>query len=533
MNAYRMETRRSRRDFMKEMSMGLAALAALPEWGEAQAAAPGGRPNILFCLADDWMWPHASIAGDAVVKTPAFDRVAREGVMFTNAFVAAPSCTPSRAAMLTGQWPWRLGEGVNLHGTLPAQFPVYPDLLEAAGYHVGLTRKGWGPGNFTVGGRTRNPAGPQYKDFEAFMAVRPKDAPFCFWFGSTEPHRQYVWESGVASGMDIKDVKVPPYLPDTETVRKDICDYYAEVQTFNRDVSGLLESLERQGLLDDTIVVMSGDNGWPFPRSKATLYESGTHVPLAIRWPRRIKPGRVVEDFVSLSDLAPTFLEAAGLTPPGEMTGRSLMPILASGQAGRVDPARDHVLTGMERHTPSRRIAGQEVGAGYPMRALRTHEFHYIRNFKPERWAAGDPNGFETPGVQPFTYEQLAKETRLTFADVDSGPTKAWMLTHRDDEAVRPLYARTFGKRPERELYDLKKDPFQLNNVAEDPAYAQVLKKLDAQLMAALKASNDPRASGGGAEFDAYPIRDATEAAPGKGKKGNKQRKGKKKGNSQ
>jgi uncharacterized sulfatase len=451
------------------------------------------------------MWPHASVAGDRVVKTPTFDRLAREGVLFPNAFVAAPSCTASRAAMLTGQWHWRLEEGVSLYGTLPAKFAVYPDLLEAAGYHVGCTRKGWGPGTVAAGGRQRNPAGPNFKDFATFLERRPQGQPFWFWFGSLDPHRGYEWESGVKSGMKLADVTVPPYLPDCETVRKDICDYYFEVQRFDREVGELLTLLEQRGELDNTIVVMSGDNGWPFPRSKATLYETGTHVPLAIRWPAQAKAGRVVEDFVSLPDLAPTFLEVAGLQPPAAMTARSLLPVLRSDKAGRVDPARDHVLTGVERHAWGR-PRGDGGFDGYPMRALRTYDFHYIRNFRPERWPACNPNGYDEPGAQLQTYETLAKNTFAAFADVDASPSKAWMLLHRDEPAVKPLYERAFGKSPGRELYDLKKDPYQLHNVAEEPAYADVVRRLDAQLLAELTATGDPRVTGRGDLLDAYPI---------------------------
>jgi N-sulfoglucosamine sulfohydrolase len=469
----------------------------------AAQAGKARQPNILFALADDWMWPLASIAGDSVVKTPTFDKLAKRGVLFTNAYVAAPSCSPSRAAMLTGQWHWRLEEGANLLSALPAKFSVYPDLLEKAGYHVGFTRKGWGPGSESASERSRNPAGPRFKDFDAFLAARPNGKPFCFWFGSTDPHRQYKWESGVGAGMTLANVKVPPYLPDSEIVRKDICDYYFAVQRFDRETGELLDMLDRLGELDNTLVVISGDNGWPFPRSKATLYEQGTHVPLAIAWPGKIPPGRVVEDFVSLPDLAPTFLEAAGLKPLPEMTARSLMPVLTSRKSGRVDPKRDHALTGMERHVPCR----GEIKGGYPMRAIRNRQYHYIRNFKPDRWPAGDPNGLEKPGAQPYTYEQLAAKTLVGLADIDSGPTKADLTLRREEPAVRPLYEMSAGKRPERELYDLRKDPYQLRNVAADPKYAAVVRKLDAQLMAELRATADPRVGPNPDIFDSYPVR--------------------------
>jgi N-sulfoglucosamine sulfohydrolase len=486
----------SRRGFLKLA----AAVPAVMSQAWVIGDRPQQRPNILFALADDWMWPHASLAGEPVVQTPTFDRVARGGVLFTNSFVNAPSCSASRAGMLTGQWHWRLEEGANLGGTLPAKFPVYPDLLEKAGYHVGFTRKGWGPGDEKPGGRTRNPAGPRYEDCASFLAARPKGAPFCFWFGSQDPHRPYERDSGAKSGMRWQDVRVPPYLPDHEIVRKDICDYFWKAQRFDRETGELLAALEKAGELGNTIVVMSGDNGWPFPRCKATIYETGTHTPLAIHWPAKIAAGRRVEDFVSMTDLAPTFLEAAGIDVPPRMTGRSLMPLLLARGSGRIDRKRDHVLTGMERHVPCR----GEIRGGYPMRAIRTREFHYIRNFRAERWPAGDPNGFEKAGAAPFTFDQLAKATPLAFADIDAGPSKAYLVLHRDEPQVGALYELAAGKRPERELYDLRNDPYQLRNVASEGKYAEAAKGLDAQLMAELQATGDPRAGGGGDEFDRY-----------------------------
>jgi N-sulfoglucosamine sulfohydrolase len=494
--------------FLRWSQLATIVLSGLILAAPCRATDPPSRPNFLYLLADDWMYPHASCLGDAVIRTPTFDRLAREGVLFRNAYAAAPSCTPSRGAMLTGQWHWRLEQGANLNTFLPAKFATYPDVLEKAGYHVGFMRKGWAPGKETGGGRTRNPAGPRFKNFAEFLATRPKGKPFCFWFGSTDPHRPYEWECGIKSGMDPAKVVVPPYFPDCETVRKDICDYYFRAQRFDREAGELLTMLDNTGELDNTIVVMSGDNGWPFPRCKATVYESGTHQPLAIRWGAKVKPGRVVDDFVSLADLAPTFLEAAGYPIPKTMTARSLVPILCSDKTGQVDPSRDHVLLGMETHVPCR-VIGNDARGGYPMRAIRTKDFHYIRNFKPERWPAGDPHGCEVAGAQPFTYEQLVgpalfPATSRTFGDVDASPTKAWMVLHRSDPQVKPLWERAFGKRPARELYDLHKDPYQMRNVADDSAYAEILKQLDAQLMLELATTDDPRAAGKGDQFDQY-----------------------------
>ena len=491
----------TRRDLLKAMGIGAASLAVPGCVSFAQqlrGGAAGKRPNILFCLADDWSWPHAGIAGDKVVKTPAFDRVAREGVLFKNAYVSAPSCTPSRGAIVTGQWHWRLEEGGNLWSTLPAKFKVYPDLLEQAGYHIGFTRKGWAPGRDGPGGRKRNPAGPQYKNFQQFLKDRPKGEPFCFWFGSYDPHRGYKWKSGVNSGMKLEDVKVPACLPDSEEVRTDICDYFWEVQRFDREVGELLKVLEENGELENTLVVISGDNGMPFPRCKSNLYDLGTNVPLAVRWPARVKGGRVVEDFISLADLAPTFLEAAGLKTTRGMTAKSFLNVLTSGKSGRVDPKRDHVLTGKERHVPC-----QQTGmAGYPMRAIRTHDFLYIRNFKPDRWPAGAPKGYDQP-TKIVVSRPLG--THYGYADVNAAPAKSYMLKYRDDPKVKKLFELGFGKRPAEELYDLRKDPAELNNVADRPEYAKVKSKLADDLMAELKVTKDPRVLGKGDAFDKYP----------------------------
>ena len=461
------------------------------------AADDSKRPNVLFLFADDWAWPHASCLGYPVVKTPAFDRIVNEGVLFRNAHAAAPSCSPSRAAILAGQWHWRLEQGANLHGFIPAKFAVYPDTLEAAGYFVGLTKKGYGPGSNE--GRPRNAAGPAFRDFNAFLAARPQGRPFCFWYGSTDPHRAYPPGIGIRSGMDPAKVPVPPYLPDNAVTRSDICDYLHQVERFDQQCAAILAALEKSGELDNTLIVVSGDNGWPFPRSKTSCYDSGTHQPLAIRWGARVKGGRTVDDFVSLSDLAPTFLEAAGQPVPATMTARSLLPVLFSGKSGQVDPARDHVLTGMERHVTRGRTDGGQSSVGYPMRTLLTKDFHYIRNFRPDRWPAGDP----PEGPLPAT-EKIAADTYAAFPDCDSGPTKAFLVSHRDEAEVKPFAERAFGKRPARELYDLRHDPYELKNVAADPAYADTVKDLDARLMAELKATGDPRASGGGDEFDRY-----------------------------
>jgi arylsulfatase A-like enzyme len=447
------------------------------------------RPNILFAIADDWGWPHAGAYGDAVVKTPTFDRLAREGALYQHAYVSSPSCTPSRGAILTGQWHWRLDGAANLWSVFPDRFTTYPELLEQAGYAVGSSGKGWGPGRVETPKRV--PSGRRYQNFEQFMQQRDADKPFCYWLGSSDPHRPYEKGSGAASGMDLDAVRVPACYPDHPEIRGDVADYYWEVQRFDALVGAAVELLEKTGQLDNTLIVMTGDHGMPFPRGKGNLYDTGTRVPLALRWPKGVKPGRNVDAFVSTTDLAPTFLEAVGVEVPADMSGHSLLGLLQDTNTEKAAPNRSYVLTGKERHVPAQEKP--DMG-GYPCRSIRTHDYLYIRNYRPERWPAGTPD-FEQAAI-PGSW----------LADCDNGPTKSFLVEHQDENAeLRRYYDLSFGKRPAEELYDLKRDPDQLHNVADESEYAAVTKRLAGQLSAALRASGDPRELGQGDRFDAFP----------------------------
>ena len=439
------------------------------------------RPNILVIIADDWSYPHAGAYGDKVVKTPTFDRVAREGVLFRNAFAAAPSCTPSRASLLTGRAVHQLVEGGNLWGFLPSRFEVYPDRLESAGYVIGHARKGWGPGNLQAGERARNPAGPQFASFDEFYKQAPNDRPFCFWFGSTDPHRPYEKGTGAGSGLKAEDVLVPAFLPDTPEVRSDLLDYYYEVERLDREAGAIIAALERAGQLDNTLIVWTADNGLPFPRAKANLYDGGTHVPLAIRLPGNVKGGRTLDDFVVLTDLAPTLLEAAGLKPTPGMTGRSLMTLLA----GQRQPGRDKVFLERERHANVRR-----GDLSYPARAIRTQDSLYIRNFRPDRWPAGDPEMYFAVGK---------------FGDIDGSPSKDLLLARQSDPAIAKYFNLATAKRPAEELYDLGKDPGQIDNVAMKAEYARTKKDLRAALDKWMRDTGDPRIATDDDRWDTYP----------------------------
>ena len=465
-------------------------------------SASAERPNILFCISDDQSYAHTGVNGDPVVQTPAFDRIAKEGLRFTNAFCDAPSCGPSRSAILTGQPIWRLEEAGNIHSTLPAKFATYTDLLSGAGYSVGYTGKGWSPGRLMPGGRQVNPAGehffnqkksPPYRamsdnnysgNFRDFLSQVSEDQPFCFWLGTYEPHRAFDSGSGKKMGKDPAKVIVPAAFPDNEIVRNDILDYLAEIETFDQQVDRALQLLDEFGVSHNTVVVVTSDHGMPFPRAKASLYDLGSHVPLAIRWPAGMAhAGRDVHEFVSLSDLAPTFLELAGITPPTMMTAKSLADLFAD----RPMEDRTSAFIAMERHDGCRK-----GGKGYPCRAIRTKEYLYIHNFEPSRWPSGSPD----PSV-------CARS--IPFGEIDTSPTKTFMMAHRNEHAVAHLAELAFGMRPAEELYDLKSDPEQLVNLAGSVEMESVQAAMRTELFDHLRRTADPRVVGGPIEWDHYP----------------------------
>ncbi len=466
--------------------------------GGAAACGPrsaGRRPNILLAYSDDQSYPHASILGDPVVRTHAFDRVAREGVILEHSYTACPSCTPSRSSLLTGRPIWRIGEAGVLYGTLPPEYPLFTHLLEDSGYHVGFVGKPWAPGDWRAGGLERHPLGREYADrlepdppdgidmrdyaanFADFLDARPPGSPFFFFFGATEPHRDYESGIGARSGLDPAKVEVPPYLPDAPEVRSELLDYYYEIEHFDRHLGRMLDLLEKSGELENTLVVVTSDNGMPFSRTKVTLYDGGTRMPTAVRWGDRVPAGRLVEDFVSHVDLAPTFLEVAGLEPNPMHDGRSLLPLLMASGAGRGDPGRDHVITAMERHTWCR-----PDGGTYPMRAIRTHDYLYVRNFEPERWPTGGP--------------AFISSNKAPHGDIDDGPFKDFMLRPETRRDFPLQFEVGFGKRPLEELYDCRADPHQMKNLARDPAYDAVRQELWQRLEAALREGGDPRIRG-------------------------------------
>ncbi|MEN8204146.1 MAG: sulfatase, partial [Bacteroidota bacterium] len=464
-------------------------------------------PNILICVTDDQSWVHTSFAGEQAISTPAFDWVASEGLYFSNAFSASPSCSPSRGALITGQEMWRLGEAAQLYSAVPKELEEisFSLLLEEKGYFTGYTQKGWAPNSFSKYGWEHNPFGFIYnlrelqapthgiaandysKNFRLFLNLCSEDEPFLFWFGSSEPHRKFEANSGVRLGVELDKVSVPGFLPDVPEVRGDVADYLGEIKWVDHHLEQMIAMLEKEEILDNTLIIITSDNGMAFPSAKNNLYEYGIHMPLAIYWKEGIKnPGRVIDDLVSLTDLAPTLLEIGGADVPKEMTGKSLLEIFNSDKSGRVEKSRKYVFAGKERHTICR-----EGELGYPQRSVRDYQYLYIRNYEPGRWPAGSP---DTPSVHGWLY-----------GDIDESPSKTYLRRNAFDTDVKPLFEKAMGKRPSEELYDILKDPACLHNLADEPAFSKDKKRLSGVLEKYLKRTDDPRTLTGGSVWDHFP----------------------------
>ena len=513
--------------FRLASSISLLLAMTIPVWAD-------DRPNILFCFSDDW-GRYASLYRDPerpglndVIETPALDEIGRNGVVFQHAFVSAPTCKPCRASVSTGMPFYRCGSNAFLHHQEYGkakdpykELPGFSELLVRNGYHV----MHWGkttnkpakredkthalPINHFSQAVTAAPDKAARKEeifsfvrsnFQRFLDEQPEDKPFFYWFGPHNSHRQWTRGSGKEIwGLDPDALKgkLPAFLPDVPDVREDIADYLGEALAWDAMVSELIEELKARGELENTLIIVSGDHGMPgMPRGKCNLHDFGSMVSLLVSWPERVEGGRTVDDFVSLMDIAPTVLEAAGIEPPGHMLANSFLPLLASGESGIIEPERDHVIIGRERHVGH----SQKDRIPYASRAIRTADFLLIRNFKPDRLPLGDV-------YDPMaSAEDLLQNHYLAYPDMDASPTKVFLMTHRESHARYFDYA--FAARPEFELYDLKSDPDQVRNVASNPDYAEVLKSLTDRLMTTLRETKDPRVVGDGNTFDEKPFVD-------------------------
>ncbi len=495
-------------------------------------AAEQPRPNVLFFFVDDW-GRDAGVYADPgrpslsdVISTPNIDRIARGGVVFNNAFVPVSSCGPCRAALATGRYFWNCGSGAFLNGkasdwrNTPNPFRTmtkFPDLLRERGYLALKSQKtiDFTPSKIPPAGlevpkveyqryglyvsQARDDADratrreetlnhPRY-EMRRVIQSRKQGQPFFFIYGTINVHRpwhpdsgQYLW------GVDPDTLKgrISKFLPDVEDVRRDFADYLGEVQAADAMLGVMLEELAAAGELDNTIIILSGDNGIPgIPRGKTNCYDLSVRAPLMVQWPQKIKAGRRVDDFVSVMDIGPTLLEAAGIKVPSDMDGDSFLPQLTSDQSGWIDPQRDFVIVGRELHFPTAR----DHQLPYPMRAIRTRDHLYIRNFKPDRWPNGAPyNVGDADATGNYDRLEVAP-----FRDLDASLTKSWLIANRDSSPARDAIDLTLGMRPAEELYAIQDDPDSLHNLADDPAVANIKAALSKRLMSVLERTNDPR----------------------------------------
>ncbi|MBE9461411.1 sulfatase [Dyadobacter subterraneus] len=457
------------------------------------------RPNILFCIADDATFKHLSAYGCKWIKTPAFDRVAKEGLLFSNAYTPNAKCSPSRSCILIGRNSWQLEEAGNHVPYFPAKFKTFVETLAENGYQTGFTGKGWAPGNpGEINGNQRLLTGPGFNDkklspptsgisaidyasnFETFLNQRENGKPFCFWYGGHEPHRVYEYGSGVnKNGKKLSDVDdVPAFWMDNDTVRNDMLDYGLEIEYFDKQLEKILALLEKNNALDNTIIVVTSDNGMPFPRAKGHVYEYSNHLPLAIMWKEGIKnPGRKIDDFVSFIDFAPTFLQVAQVknSHMQPIEGKSLLDIFKATNVQK----RDHVLLGKERND-----VGRPDDQGYPVRAIVKGQYLYLKNYEPARWPAANPE--------------------TGYMDTDGSPTKTAILSAGRRNRKDFYWQLSFGKRSAEELYNLKTDPYCVENLAGKKDFQVVQNSLREQMEKELKAQNDPRILGKGYLFDQY-----------------------------
>lgn len=468
--------------------------------------ARGAKPNILFVIADDWGL-HAGIYGTKWIKTPAFDELARGGLIFQNAYTPMAKCAPSRSILLTGRHLWQNESAANHLAVFPPHFKVWPEVLLDRGWFVGFTGKGWGPGVAnTIAGKPRALTGQPFQvskllpvtngissndyaaNFSNFLDAAPQGKAWCFWCGFLEPHRSYEYQSGVnKGGKKLSDVdRVPAYWPDDEVVRHDMLDYSFEVEATDQMLGRMVLELKKRNLFDSTLIVVTSDHGVPFPRVKGYAYHDSNHIPLAISWPDGIRTsGRIVEDFVDFTDVAPTILDVAEIEQHDSgmqsITGKSWRPLFESAGSGQILSERDHVLIGKERTD-----VGRPGDVGYPIRGIVTRDFLYLRNFEPERWPAGNPE--------------------TGYLDTDGSPTKSRVLELGRLDRSNRYWVWNFGKRTSEELYDLRVDSDCVRNLANNASYEGMIKNLKTRMEKSLRDQQDPRMLGQGHIFDEYPV---------------------------
>lgn len=484
------------------LSLSFFSAEAFPE-----VASKENRPNILFCIFDDASFEHFSANGCKWINTPGFDRIAKEGIRFQNFYTTNAKCAPSRSSILTGLYPWQLKEAANHIGQFPPEFKVFPEVLKDNGYKIGYTGKPWGPGTSkTTDGKNRELTGDPYRkktttpptsgisnvdyagNFSDFLEDTPIGNPWFFWCGGLEPHRNYEFKSGISKGGKNTSMidRVPSYLPDNDSVRNDLLDYAFELEYFDGFILRIISDLEKRGMLDNTIIVITSDNGMPFPRSKGYSFEISNHMPMAVMWKKGIKSsGSTVNNYYSTVDLASTFLEVAGISPKKSgmiaSSGKSFAPIFNDITKGNNPVSKGVLLFGRERND-----FGRPNNQGYPTRSIMKDDFLFIANLKSDRFPGGNPE--------------------TGYLDCDGSPSKSVVLNLRRNGVNDWYWKQSFGLRTDEELYDISNDKDCLKNLSQNPLYAKKKEELKKQLFDTLKRQRDPRMTGNSDVFDNYPF---------------------------
>lgn len=512
----------------------LASFLFFSSFGQEKVKHP--RPNILFAICDDQSFAHTSFAGSPFVKTPAFDKVANEGVYFTNCMAGSPGCAPSRSSIVTGRHHWQNEQAGQHSSAWLKKYVPFIDLIESNGYFTGRVGKGVYPFQYARSEadslwRKTDAAGIEhsqifYKDgdederfaegisrtnyfenFKFFIEKKPESVPFFFWYGSYEAHRPFEKNSWKRNGKQLKDAVVPGFLPDNGIIRGDLLDYAIEIEWFDLHLQRMLDYLEEIGELENTIVIVTSDNGMAFPRAKANCFEYGVHMPFAIRYPKSFPGNRIVDNPICFIDIAPTILELTHTSPKGmqPISGESICNILQSKKQGMVNTDKKYAFSGRERHSCSR-----FNNQGYPQRAIRSKDYLLIWNLHPERWPAGAPQRIKpgtTNDLLPMfgIDEEGVHHSEWAFTDIDASPSKSNIIEQHNNKDMRPYFEWATEKRTEFELYKVSDDPDCLNNLSGIQEYITIESELKVSLFKELRRTNDPRAKTPEDEvFDSY-----------------------------
>jgi N-sulfoglucosamine sulfohydrolase len=435
----------------------LLVLTSLDVTALAQTRSTQSPPHIVLFMADDFSWHDSEPYGATDVRTPNMAQLAREGMRFDRAFAAAPTCTPSRSAIYTGLFPYRNGAHPN-HSLIKAGVKTLPDYFHDLGYRVVLAGKTHiGPREqFAfeyLKGSNFMPPGKKHvlwteldtSRVETLLAEHDKGKPLCLLVCTHSPH--VFWMDN--QGYDAAKISVPAYLLDTPQTRQMRTKYYTEVTHMDAQLGEVETSMKKHGYVDNTLLIFTADQGAQWPMSKWTLYDAGIRAPLIVRWPRRVKPASTSGALVSLIDLLPTMLEAAGGAAPKDLDAKSFLPVLT----GARDDHRDATFA---------LNTGDKDMNRSPMRAVRTAKYKYILNLLPD----------------------AVFKTHITDAGGEDGLFywKSWEKRAADgDERAKAVIER-YRHRPAEELYDVEADPYELKNLAADPARASDLESLRQKL---------------------------------------------------